>query len=178
MTQARRAAALLAALEPVSIVSSDLRRAAATAAELAAVTGLTVTYDEGFRETFAGEWQGLTMNEIEQRYAADVERWDRGDPDVRPGGGETRLEVAARAVDAIRRALAAVPSGGTVVAVTHGGAARVAIGAMLGLPPTCWSVLGGLSNCCWSVLSEGRQGWRLIEHNAGTLPTPVLTVEG
>ncbi|MGW2996471.1 histidine phosphatase family protein, partial [Streptomyces sp. NPDC001193] len=30
------------------------------------------------------------------------------------------------------------------------------------------------SNCCWSVLGEGARGWRLMEHNAGTLPEPVL----
>jgi len=37
-----------------------------------------------------------------------------------------------------------------------------------------WESLGGLSNCCWSVLGEGVRGWRLLEHNAGTLPEPVL----
>ena len=26
-----------------------------------------------------------------------------------------------------------------------------------------------------SVLEEGRNGWRLVEHNAGTLPEPVLS---
>ena len=31
------------------------------------------------------------------------------------------------------------------------------------------------SNCNWSVLSDDRHGWRLIEHNAGTLPEPVLS---
>ena len=31
----------------------------------------------------------------------------------------------------------------------------------------------GLSNGCWSVLEEGRKGWRLVEHNTGTLPEPV-----
>ncbi len=178
VAQARRAAALLAALQPDAIVSSDLRRAAATAVELASLTRLEVSYDAGLRETFAGDWQGLTSDEIHERYGADVDKWDSGDPDVRPGGGETRLEVAARVVAAVERALPAVPAGGVLVVVTHGGAARVAIGRLLALPPTCWSVLGGLSNCCWSILSEGRLGWRLVEHNAGSLPTPVLNVEG
>jgi probable phosphoglycerate mutase len=37
-----------------------------------------------------------------------------------------------------------------------------------------WEALGGLSNCSWSVLGEGVRGWRLLEHNAGSLPEPVL----
>jgi probable phosphoglycerate mutase len=45
---------------------------------------------------------------------------------------------------------------------------------MLGLPVEHWRVFGGLANCCWSVLEEGRTGWRLVEHNAGSLPQVVL----
>ena len=45
---------------------------------------------------------------------------------------------------------------------------------MLGLPDELWGGLGGLSNCCWSVLGEGGRGWRLLEHNAGTLLEPVI----
>ncbi|MGQ4443581.1 histidine phosphatase family protein, partial [Streptomyces violaceoruber] len=48
------------------------------------------------------------------------------------------------------------------------------IGRLLGLEPHSWESLGGLTNCCWSVLGEGARGWRLLEHNAGTLPEPVI----
>jgi broad specificity phosphatase PhoE len=58
--------------------------------------------------------------------------------------------------------------------VTHGGTARVTIGKLLGLPEQYSGVLGGLSNCSWSVLGEGHRGWRLLEHNAGSLPEPVF----
>ncbi len=178
LAQARRAAALLAGLGPTAIVASDLQRAATTAAELAALTDLRVRHDARLRETFAGTWQGLTSDEIASAYADQVAAWDAGDAELRPGGGETRLEVAARMVAAIDEALAQLRTEGTLVVATHGGSARVAIGRMLGLAPQDWSALGGLSNCCWSVLVEGRRGWRLVEHNAGTLPQPVLTVEG
>lgn len=181
--QAERAARLLAALQPDVLVSSDLQRAAATAAALARVTGLEVARDPGLRETMAGAWQGLTSAEIAERFPGEVEAWAAGDVHLRPGGGETRLEVADRTVAAVRRALERVPEGGLLVAATHGGAARVAIGQLLGLPPSCWGALGGLSNCCWSVLAERAPGsrdgaWRLLEHNAGSLPQPVLTEEG
>ena len=176
--QAARAAPLLASLEPAVIVSSDLRRAAGTAAPLAAVTGLPVAYDLGLRETDAGRWEGLTVAEIERVDPVDAVAWHSGDVQVRLGGGETRLEVAARAVAALSRAVRAVPAGGTLVAVTHGGTTRAALSSLLGLPTSCWGALGGLSNCCWSVLVERDGGWRLVEHNARGLPEAVATVEG
>ena len=64
---------------------------------------------------------------------------------------------------------------GTLVAVTHGGSGRVLIGSMVGLPPEHWSALGVLSNCCWTVLTERSDRWAITEHNAGTLPEPVLS---
>ncbi len=173
MAQARRAARLLAALEPDAIIASDLRRAAATARELAAVTGLEITHDAGLRETYAGAWQGLTHQEIVARYGEQYAAWKRGEP-VRRGGGELETEVADRAAPVVERSADKLPDGGTLVVVSHGGTIRTTIGRLLGLESHHWEGLGGLSNCCWSVLGEGARGWRLMEHNAGTLPEPVL----
>lgn len=171
--QARRAARLLAALRPDSIIASDLRRAASTAAELAALTGLEAVHDEALRETYAGEWQGLTHEEILERFGEQYTAWKRGEP-VRRGGGELEAEVADRAAPVVARNAEKLPEGGTLVVVSHGGTIRTTIGRLLGLEPGTWEALGGLSNCCWSVLGEGARGWRLLEHNAGTLPEPVL----
>ncbi|MFE4874986.1 histidine phosphatase family protein [Streptomyces sp. NPDC056682] len=171
--QAHRAARLLAALRPDAIVSSDLQRAAATAAELAAVTGLPVEHDSGLRETFAGAWQGLTHEEIVAQYGEQYAAWKRGEP-VRRGGGELETEVADRAAPVVLRHADKLPDGGTLVVVSHGGTIRTTIGRLLGLEAHHWEGLGGLTNCCWSVLGEGARGWRLLEHNAGTLPEPVL----
>ncbi|MCC3654153.1 MULTISPECIES: histidine phosphatase family protein [Streptomyces] len=173
VAQARRAARLLTALEPQAIVASDLRRAADTAAELAVLCGLAVTHDAGLRETFAGSWQGLTHEEIVGRYGEQYARWKRGEA-VRRGGGELETEVADRAAPVVMSHADKLSDGGTLVVVSHGGTIRTTIGRLLGLDAHHWEALGGLSNCCWSVLSEGVRGWRLTEHNAGTLPEPVL----
>lgn len=171
--QAKRAARLLAALKPDAVIASDLQRAADTAAELSALTGLDVSHHEGLRETYAGVWQGLTHDEISSRFGEEYAAWKRGEP-VRRGGGELETEVADRAAPVVLDAADKLPDGGTLVVVSHGGAIRTAIGRLIGLEPHTWESLGGLSNCCWSVLGEGARGWRLQEHNAGSLPEPVL----
>jgi broad specificity phosphatase PhoE len=178
--QAERAARILAAVAPAVIVSSDLSRAVQTAAALSAVTGVELRTDERLRETYGGAWQGRTVDEIRATDADAYDLW-RADTaiDVRAGGGETRSELAERAVPAIVDALTLAPAGGTVVVVSHGGTVRAALGTLLRLPMQNWSSIAGLANCCWSVLEEhhpdpSRPGWRLLEHNAGTLPQAVL----
>ncbi|MFP1627178.1 histidine phosphatase family protein [Streptomyces sp. 5K101] len=173
VAQARRAARLLASLKPDAIVASDLKRAAATAGELAAVTGVDISYDAALRETYAGVWQGLTHDEIVTQYGEQYAAWKRGEP-VRRGGGELETEVADRAAPVVLHHADKLPDDGTLVVVSHGGTIRTTIGRLLGLEARHWESLGGLSNCCWSVLGEGARGWRLLEHNAGTLPEPVL----
>ncbi|MEU5009418.1 histidine phosphatase family protein [Streptomyces sp. NPDC021749] len=173
LAQARRSARLLAALRPDAIIASDLRRATATANELAVLTRLDVTHDAALRETYAGSWQGLTHEEILGRYGEEYTAWKRGEP-VRRGGGELETEVADRAAPVVLNHADKLPENGTLVVVSHGGTIRTTIGRLLGLEAHHWEGLGGLSNCCWSVLGEGARGWRLLEHNAGTLPEPVL----
>ncbi|MBT2400933.1 histidine phosphatase family protein [Streptomyces sp. ISL-100] len=173
VAQARRAARLLASLKPDAMIASDLKRASATAGELSALTGLDVTHDAALRETYAGAWQGLTHDEIIGRFGEQYAAWKRGEP-VRRGGGELETEVADRAAPVVLAHADKLADNGTLVVVSHGGTIRTTIGRLLGLESYHWEGLGGLSNCCWSVLGEGARGWRLLEHNAGTLPEPVL----
>lgn len=93
---------------------------------------------------------------------------------MRRGGGELETEVADRAAPVVLQHVDKLPADGTLVVVSHGGTIRTTIGRLLGLEARHWESFGGLSNCCWSVLGEGARGWRLLEHNAGTLPEPVL----
>jgi broad specificity phosphatase PhoE len=178
LRQAKAAADQLALLEPVAVVSSDLQRASRTAQFLAERMRLTVSLDPGLRETFAGEWEGLTRRELDERFGDEWPRWT-ADSYMRPGGGETRIEVADRVAASVERQMDQVSDGATVVFATHGGAARAGIGRLLGLPPEHWSVLGVLTNCSWSVLTQNPSGhgpaWRLQEYNAGTLPETALS---
>lgn len=177
-SQAKRAAAMLATLQPTNIITSDLKRASDTAQALADIVGIEPIKDVGLRETYAGSWQGLTRPELEAQYADELAQWAAA-IDIRPGGdGETRLEVGDRVQKAIERHLKDVPEDGTMVIVCHGGAARVGVCAMLGLPHDQWTVIGVLGNCSWAILQETKSEygspWRLHEYNAGTLPEPTF----
>jgi probable phosphoglycerate mutase len=166
--QAERAARLLAALRPDAIYSSDLVRAMATAAPLARITGLTVTPDKDLRERYGGEWEGLTDAEIRARYPVEHGRWQ-------PPGGESSAAVAERAGGAIERIAGRLSGGSLAVVVSHGAALRLGAAWVLGFPEELWGTVGPLANCSWSVLGRRRGVWRLLEHNAGTLPEPVLS---
>ena len=185
--QAERAARLLAGLRPDMIVSSDLSRAAGTAAALARLTGLEVTLDKDLRERHGGCWEGLTDTEIRARYPVEHANWD-------PPDGEPTPVVAERVAAALHRTAAVLarrddpprppreamagegrPDGGLAVVVSHGAALRLGMSRLLGMPDELSGVLGPLSNCSWSVVGRRRDRWRLLEHNAGTLPEPILS---
>jgi broad specificity phosphatase PhoE len=176
LEQAEHAARLLAGFPPSRIVASDLSRARLTAEPLARITGLPVHTDARLRETHGGVWEGRLDTEILADDGEAFAAWRAGS-DLAAGGAETRSQVADRMEAGLTEALTEVPTGGVLVAVTHGGAARAVLGRFLGLPLAAWGALGGLANCNWSVLEETPAspfGWRLTEHNAGSLPEPVI----
>ncbi len=171
--QAAQAAALLAGFSPSAIVSSDLVRARETAQALADLTGLPVATDPRLREIDVGSWQGLTFEEVSQRFPVEAANWRDGG-DGRRGGGESLVDVGVRAVAAVDDALLSVGDGGTLVVVTHGAAGRAIVASMIGLPTSSWRALGSLANCCWSLIRDAPSGWRLYDHNAGSPPEIVV----
>ena len=165
--QAEYTARRLATLRPDAIFSSDLTRAAGTAAPLAKLTGLAVILDKDLRERSGGSWEGLTDREIAERYPAERASWN-------PPDGEPTTAVADRVAGALRRVADNVADGGLAVVVSHGAALRLGMARILGLTEDVFGVLGPLSNCAWSVVGLRNDRWRLLEHNAGTLPEPVI----
>lgn len=167
--QAKRAAKYLASLSPAQIWSSDLVRASATAGSLAALTGLEVHQDKDLRERYGGAWEGLTTDEIRERYPEDLAKWD-------PPGGESVEQVADRTCAALLRIADAADPDSLIVVVGHGASLTWGMSQLLGLNER---VTGGLGNCCWSLLSRRGTGrrWRLLEYNVGALPEPVEVAE-
>jgi broad specificity phosphatase PhoE len=115
------------------IVSSPLQRAVRTAEEVAAVTGVPVVTDDGFRETDFGAWEGLTFAEVRERWPAEMAGW-LADPAVPPPGGESFAEVSTRVTSALHRVLAGRPRQ-TVLIVSHVTPIKTLVAASVLAPP-------------------------------------------
>ncbi len=170
--QAYEVAALVAALQPDVLISSDAQRALQTATLIGHATGLSVGADARFRERSLGHWEGLTRDEVADQYPDEFADWIGG-RDVSRRGGETREQVAERALAAFHD----LPEVATAVIVTHSATAMALCSALLGLSQET-HVLGPLANCHWSELSIGhhdgdRPVWRLRAHNVGAPGTVV-----
>jgi probable phosphoglycerate mutase len=152
--------------EGTVVVSSDLGRAVETASALTDVLQIPLRIDPRLREHGLGCWEGLTRDEVAERFPEQFEDWLAGRP-VRDRGGEDAAQVAERAL----AALADLPPVAAAVVVTHGGTAGRLMEALLGLGPGSRRVFGALANCAWSDLSRQQAGWRVIRHN-NAVPVP------
>lgn len=115
-TQARRAADAAREHGPFDAVgSSDLERARATGSIIASRLGVDLLRpDSDLSERSAGEWEGLTRVEIEERYPGYLDAGER------PPGYESDGSIVERSSDALRR-LADRHPGSTLLVVSHGG---------------------------------------------------------
>jgi glucosyl-3-phosphoglycerate phosphatase len=168
--QAAASAAAITETVPVdAVVTSDLGRARATAAHLAARTGHAAVVDERLRERSFGLWEGLTGEEIAAQWPDEYHLWrSGGDPDGVQA--ETRSVVAERMVAAITEHADRLEPEQTLVVVSHGAAITLAVTAMLGIGTT-WRGIAGLTNAHWSELRRNpagvEPGWRLFGHDLG-----------
>ena len=156
--QAVAAAEVLAKRQPLLIVSSDLRRALDTAVRLGERSGVPVEVDARLRETHLGDWQGMTHIEVDSAAPGARVAW-RNDARWSPHGGESRVDVAARAIPLMKELVSGQSEWGTddperpVVLVAHGGLIAALTAALLKLPVDNWPVLGGMGNASWVQLS-------------------------
>ena len=102
---------------------SDLARARETAAILVARLDLEMEVDRRIRELDVGDWSGSTRAEIEARDRDRLLAFEAGDLSIRPGGGESRVELAERA-RAFAAELAKRFPGEDLLVVTHLGIVR------------------------------------------------------
>jgi glucosyl-3-phosphoglycerate phosphatase len=167
--QAYEVAGLVAAVRPDRIVSSDLVRALETAQIVASTIGVPVTVEPRLRERSLGHWEGLTRDEVEQTYPDEFADWRAG-RDISRRGGETREQVAQRAL----AAFAEHSQAETLVLVTHSATAMALCNALVGIAQA-QHPLGPLANCHWTELWSDEGAWRLRAHNIG-VPGTVIPV--
>ncbi len=126
--QARRCAERFAAVQDRvdRLICSDLLRTRQTATAIGDCLDLTPRPTATLRELAIGRWTGMTREEIAKAEPRLLTDFDSGDPDVRPGGGETRNEIRIRVRGVVERLAQANP-GGHLVLVVHAGVIRALI---------------------------------------------------
>lgn len=166
--QAAELATAMERIRPDVIVSSPLRRAVDTAEATGERLGIPVRTDARLLERGFGPWEGLTADEI-------TERWPQEYADFRSHRRvvgldvEDRQDVSDRFADACRELVAESPEK-TVLVVAHGAAITLGITGLLGLDAHDFRGIAGMGNCHRSHLEPLRSDetgrlMRLVSHN-------------
>ena len=138
--QAEKLADNLPVAKVDAIYASDLCRAMVTAETIAAKFGLKVQAEPAFRELSFGDWEGLTYQQI-------VDKWEEAmanflqHPDILEiPGGESFPAVQQRAMKRLNE-LIEKHDGQTIVVVAHGAVLRTMLTVALHMPlQYLWSI--------------------------------------
>ncbi|OAN42804.1 phosphoglycerate kinase [Chloroflexus islandicus] len=162
--QARRAAFRLARSGAVAIYSSDLPRAWETAEIIGEHLSLRPIAMPDWREIDVGLWEGLTPDELYQRFPDHMREYDRDPAGTVRLGGESYAQLQARVLRAFRQIESSHQSGETIIVVSHGGSIRALFCHIIGLDLANFGKLW-LDNGSLSEIVRGRSGWRLLRMN-------------
>jgi broad specificity phosphatase PhoE len=152
--QARALGRRLRMEEIDAVYSSDLRRAADTAAVAIRHSGVLcgdIATDPSLREANFGEWQGLTFAEAKQRDPAAAEALIRRSVHFCAPGGETIPQVHER-LSVFQRRIHEEHDGATILVVASGGPVQILIAGLFGMPiESHWRL--AVDNCSLSIVN-------------------------
>jgi broad specificity phosphatase PhoE len=158
--------------EKISVVySSPLQRAVKTAEAIAAPHKLKVKLEENLNDIDCGEWQGLTLKEVKERYNDIYQDWVDTPEQVRLPGGEGLDDIRCRALPFVQDAVTRAREG-KIVLVSHRAVNKVLICALLGLDNSMfWSFK--LDTAAVTRLSFDGNRTALISHNDTSFLKPL-----
>jgi probable phosphoglycerate mutase len=116
-----------------ALLCSPLRRTQETAQVVADRLGLPVRVDDDWVECSFGAWDGLTAEQVSERWPDEHAAWF-GSLDATPPGGESLAALEARVLRGRDRLLARSPRG-RVLVVTHASPVKALTRAAMGAPP-------------------------------------------
>ncbi len=114
-----------------AVYTSPLERAVETGTPIAESHGVPLTAVDELGEIHFGEWEGKTMQELDQ--SEEWRRYNTVRSLVRPPGGEMMVEVQTRMVDQMDCLVWRHPNE-TVAVVTHGDPLRATLAYYLHIP--------------------------------------------
>jgi alpha-ribazole phosphatase len=123
-----------------AVYCSDLERARKSAEIIAQPFGLEPVVLEELRERSFGQWEGMTFDEIKQKWPDAFRDWAADPLRHRPPGGESTMAVRDRAMAGMTRIMEEVQgrckeeSCANIAVVAHGGINRILLCEWLGMP--------------------------------------------
>jgi probable phosphoglycerate mutase len=129
--QAERLAVRLDRDSIAAAYCSPMQRTVETAAIVARPHQLQLIKVDGLREIDHGRWEGLRRGEVEARYPDEYSAWEEDPFTFAPSGGESGVQVVARALPVVREIVVAHP-GATVLVVSHKATIRLIVASLLG----------------------------------------------
>jgi probable phosphoglycerate mutase len=132
--QVSRLALRLADEKVAGVYASDLSRTVETAEILAAPHGLEVQRRAGLREISHGHWEQMTRREVEEKYPKEASEWENDPYTFAPSGGESGLQVTARALPTLIEIVRS-HEGKNVIVVSHKATIRLLLSSLLGFDP-------------------------------------------
>lgn len=160
--QAKGVAMRLSSERVHRVVSSDKRRALATAAAIARAHGLGIEVRSELGELNFGAWEGARFEELLLRDGVRFRSWLAQPWRYRPPGGESLASLWRRARVLWEELRAAQGESATVV-VGHGGSLRALLGVALGMSSKAllsWELIPGSISCLG--VTEGRAWLRYV----------------
>jgi|SRR5450756_364781 len=171
--EAQGAARLLSGLGIGTVHTSPVRRAVETTEIIAGETNAGVVINDGLIDIDYGEWQGLTVEEVREKFGEDMlESWISDPGGFTFPGGESMLDVRSRLEPTLLGIVRENP-GGTVAAVSHLAVLKVCFIVMMGVESGWFWKLGldngsvglfsykeesGFMLQSWNCLPQGGQG--------------------
>jgi len=162
LKQAELLAEYLQERKPEAIYSSPLQRALKTAEAIARHHKLEVTTTPGLLDLDFGDWQGLSRQEVQQKYPESYADWLNRPERLKMPSGESLDDVTERAMALVDEVIAR--HAGTVILVSHRVVLKVLICALLGLDNShFWNIK--LDTCAMTSFSHENERFILTEHN-------------
>ncbi len=148
--QAQLLAKALKKYNPTALYSSPLKRTYMTAEYIKKETGLEINIDEDIIEIDHGEWSGMLVEEVKEKYPDMFRQWLYEPETIKFPHGETLIDVYNR-VKHFQEKMLEKHDGETVIAVSHTVPIRASFVAGLDLPlAKFWSF--GCDNASYSIL--------------------------
>jgi len=170
LRQAELLAEYLSGVKIDAVYSSPLRRALKTAEAIASPHKLEVKIAPGLIDCDFGKWQGLTLQEVKDRYKELCAEWIRNPHLIRMPDGESLNDVRGRALKVVDEVMAKYE--GTIVLVSHRVVNKVLICALLGLENShFWNIKQDTCGTTTFAYENGR--FILTKHNDTSFLTPV-----